>query len=89
MARLRVHSFSLSLDGYGAGPNQRLDAPMGDGREGLHDWMFATRTFQEMIGGEGGRSCRIRAEGNGGGTPAPRSDGRSLRSAWLTRLSRR
>jgi dihydrofolate reductase len=54
MARLRVHSFSLSLDGYGAGPDQRPEAPMGDGGEGLHDWLSATRTFQEMVGGEGG-----------------------------------
>jgi dihydrofolate reductase len=54
VARLRVHAFTLSLDGYAAGPNQRADAPMGDGREGLHDWMMATRYFHGLSGQEGG-----------------------------------
>ncbi|MGC4071175.1 MAG: dihydrofolate reductase family protein [Nibricoccus sp.] len=48
--RLRVHCFGLSLDGYGAGPNQTLQSPLGEGGEGLHRWFFPTRTFQEMIG---------------------------------------
>ncbi|MDD7964820.1 dihydrofolate reductase family protein [Actinomycetospora lemnae] len=39
MARLRVHAFTITLDGFGAGVDQRLDAPFGDGVEGLHDWM--------------------------------------------------
>jgi dihydrofolate reductase len=39
MARLRVHAFTLTLDGFGTGANQRADAPFGDGVEGLHDWM--------------------------------------------------
>ncbi|WP_020388875.1 dihydrofolate reductase family protein [Kribbella catacumbae] len=41
MAKVRVHNFSITLDGFAAGPNQRLDAPFGDGVEGLHDWMMA------------------------------------------------
>jgi dihydrofolate reductase len=44
MPKLRVHNLTISLDGFAAGPNQRLDAPFGDGLEGgdvLHDWMFA------------------------------------------------
>lgn len=41
MAKVRVHNFTITLDGYATGPNQRLDAPFGDGMEGLHDWMFA------------------------------------------------
>ncbi|MHC1557345.1 dihydrofolate reductase family protein [Actinomycetospora sp. C-140] len=41
MARLRVHAFTLTLDGFGTGTGQRADAPFGDGVEGLHDWMEA------------------------------------------------
>ncbi len=54
MAKLRVHTFSISLDGYGAGPDQRLENPLGIGGETLHDWIVATRTFCQMIGGEDG-----------------------------------
>ena len=55
MARLRVQSFSISLDGFGAGPNQSLQHPLGEGGEALHGWAFATRTFRRMVfGGEGG-----------------------------------
>jgi dihydrofolate reductase len=41
MAKLRVHNFTITLDGYAAGPNQRLDVPFGDGMDELHDWMDA------------------------------------------------
>src|SRR5258708_15709976 len=54
MSKLRVQSFALSLDGYGAGPNQDLDHPLGVGGRALHEWAFATRTFQKMFGGDGG-----------------------------------
>ncbi|MHA3701244.1 dihydrofolate reductase family protein [Jatrophihabitans sp. YIM 134969] len=54
MARLRVHNFTISLDGFGAGSGQRLDAPMGDHVEGLHAWMFATAFGRAMFGGSGG-----------------------------------
>jgi dihydrofolate reductase len=54
MSQLRVHSFALSLDGYGAGPNQDVDHPLGVGGRALHEWAFATRTFQKMFGGDGG-----------------------------------
>ncbi|GLZ44211.1 deaminase reductase [Actinomycetospora sp. NBRC 106375] len=40
MARLRVHAFTLTLDGFGTGTDQRADAPFGDRVEGLHDWMM-------------------------------------------------
>jgi dihydrofolate reductase len=52
--RLRVHCFAISLDGYGAGPDQSLDNPLGVGGLALHEWAFATRTFCEMFGREGG-----------------------------------
>jgi dihydrofolate reductase len=54
MAKLRVHGFSLSLDGYSAGPNQDIDNPLGVGGPALHEWAFATRTFRRMFGTEGG-----------------------------------
>src|SRR5678815_637466 len=54
MPRLRVHAFSISLDGYGAGPHQDLEEPLGKGGEALHEWVVATRTFQQLYGGEDG-----------------------------------
>jgi dihydrofolate reductase len=56
MPRLRVHSFAISLDGYGAGPRQDLENPLGVGGLALHDWVVATRTFQQMEGGDGGET---------------------------------
>ena len=56
MAKLLVRSFSLSLDGYGAGPHQNLDNPLGVGGMALHQWFFATQTFQRMHGPGGGSS---------------------------------
>lgn len=53
-SRLRAHCFSISIDGFGAGPNQTLEAPLGIGGESLHEWFFPTRSFQQMIGKEGG-----------------------------------
>ncbi|MDB5959480.1 MAG: deaminase, partial [Massilia sp.] len=50
MSQLSVRCFSISLDGFGAGPNQSLDNPMGDGGGALHQWFRGTRTFQTMIG---------------------------------------
>ena len=55
MTRVRVESFSISLDGYGAGPNQSLDHPLGAGGPELHQWALPTRTFQRAgFGKEGG-----------------------------------
>jgi dihydrofolate reductase len=52
MSKLRVQSFSISLDGYGAGPNQSLQNPLGERGETLHTWFRDTRTFQRMLGNE-------------------------------------
>ena len=54
MSRLIVRSFSISLDGYGAGPNQTKQEPLGVGGEELHDWLVATRTFKRYQKAEGG-----------------------------------
>lgn len=53
MSKLRVAAFTLSIDGYGAGPDQSLDNPLGRIGEGLHRWMIPTDTFQKMYGKEG------------------------------------
>lgn len=55
MSLLRVESFSVSLDGYGAGPRQSLENPLGVGGPGLHGWAMTTPTFQRKVfGREGG-----------------------------------
>jgi len=54
MTKLRVHCFSISLDGYGAGPDQGLENPLGAGGEEMHEWIFQTRGGREMIGETGG-----------------------------------
>lgn len=54
MPKVVVKAFSISIDGYGAGPNQTLEHPMGLRSEGLHTWMRTTRMFHEMIGKDGG-----------------------------------
>ncbi len=54
MSRLRVHCFTLSLDGFGAGPTQDLTNPLGVGGLALHNWVFPTRTFQQVHGAGGG-----------------------------------
>lgn len=55
MTRVRVNGFTISLDGYGAGPSQDIDNPLGIGGTELHGWLFPTRTFQRrLFGAEGG-----------------------------------
>jgi dihydrofolate reductase len=57
MSRLRVESFTVSLDGFGAGPDQNLNNPLGVGGTSLHGWALNTRTFQKhLFGGDGGES---------------------------------
>jgi dihydrofolate reductase len=54
MSKLRVLGFSISIDGFGAGPDQDLEHPLGVGGSALFEWVFATRTWQRMHGNEGG-----------------------------------
>ncbi|GFE82704.1 deaminase reductase [Steroidobacter agaridevorans] len=54
MGKVRVNFFCVSMDGFGAGPDQSLQQPLGIGGESLHEWAFGTRTFQKMFGKEGG-----------------------------------
>ena len=52
--KVRVAGFSISLDGFGAGPEQSLENPLGKRGRELHQWLFGTRMFQTMIGKGGG-----------------------------------
>jgi dihydrofolate reductase len=52
MSKLRVHAFAISLDGYGAGPGQDRDNPLGKGGTNLHQWFYPTRTFQRTLFGK-------------------------------------
>jgi dihydrofolate reductase len=54
MGKVRVGGFTVSLDGYGAGPEQSLQQPLGKRGEELHGWLVATKTFKSMFGKEGG-----------------------------------
>ncbi|WP_156686829.1 dihydrofolate reductase family protein [Mycobacterium sp. Marseille-P9652] len=54
MSQVRVHNFSISLDGFGTGEGQSADAPFGHAGGRLHEWFFATRTFRAMHGESGG-----------------------------------
>ena len=56
MSKLRVQSFSASLDGYGAGPSQALDHPLGVRGTELMEWFFPTRAFRKRHGLDGGET---------------------------------
>ena len=57
MTRVRVESFTISLDGYAAGPNQDIDNPLGVGGTELHQWLVPTRPVRA--------SARTRAKAQG------------------------
>ncbi len=87
MARLRVHNFTISLDGYGAGPNQRLEEPLGEGGRQLHEWIFQTRSGRAMLGQDDGESGLnddlFRARKSGiGATIMGRNMFGPIRGAW-------
>ena len=56
MGKVRIECFAISVDGYGAGPSQDLEHPLGVGGERLHDWTFASRNFRRMRGLAGGET---------------------------------
>src|ERR1043166_427629 len=69
MSKVRVSAFSISIDGYGAGPAQDLQHPLGIGGPELFDWFFQTQTWQHMHGnekGEAGIDNEIAAKGMAG-----------------------
>ncbi len=59
MSKLRVESFTISLDGFGAGPDQDLANPLGIGGTALHGWAMSTRTFQKHVFGNDGGATGI------------------------------
>ena len=54
MGKVRVAGFAVSLDGFGAGPDQDLEHPLGHRGQELHQWFFPTRAFRTMVGQDGG-----------------------------------
>jgi hypothetical protein len=54
MSQVRVHNFSISLDGFGSGEGLTVDAPFGHAGRRLHEWYFATRFWRSMVGEAGG-----------------------------------
>jgi dihydrofolate reductase len=56
MSKLRVKSFAISIDGYGAGPNQDLNNPLGVGGPELMEWFFHTRMWQRFHGNDDGET---------------------------------
>ena len=56
MSKVVVRNFLISIDGYGAGPSQDLEHPLGVGGPELFDWFFHTRTFQRIQGNDGGET---------------------------------
>jgi dihydrofolate reductase len=59
MTELRVCSFAISIDGYGAGPDQSLEHPLGIGGTTLHEWAFPTRTLRQRVFGQEGGSAGV------------------------------
>jgi dihydrofolate reductase len=53
MSKVRVAGFAVSVDGFGAGPEQSLEHPLGVGGPELHNWFYPTQTFRSMFGQEG------------------------------------
>ncbi|MBO0594041.1 dihydrofolate reductase family protein [Nesterenkonia sp. E16_7] len=72
MSLVRVHNFSISLDGFGAGEGQSLEAPFGHAGMRLMEWAFETRTFREM--------------GLPGKTQGSRGVDEAFASQWGTRI---
>jgi dihydrofolate reductase len=59
MGKVCVRGFAVSIDGFGAGPDQSLEHPLGKGGRELHNWFYPTRAFRAMIGQDGGTDDRF------------------------------
>jgi dihydrofolate reductase len=85
--KLRVHNFSMSIDGYAAGPDQGLDTPLGVDGTRLHEWVFQTRYGRSMIGQPGGaldldHAFLLRGDDNIGATIMGRNMFGPIRGPW-------
>ena len=81
MGKVRVDCFSISLDGFGAGPNQTLDNPLGERGMELHNWFFPTKTIQKNVFGNDGGSDGVDER------MAARSSRMSGRGSWAATCS--
>jgi dihydrofolate reductase len=59
MGKVRVAAFGVSIDGFGAGPDQSLEHPLGKRGQELMNWFFQTRAFRSMTGRDGGTEDRF------------------------------
>jgi len=59
VGKVRVRGFAVSTDGFGAGPDQSLEHPLGKGGSELHNWFYPTRAFRSMLGKDGGTEDRF------------------------------
>ena len=66
MGKVHVAAFGVSMDGFGAGPDQSVEHPLGKRGEELMSWFFPTRAFRSMIGQEGGTEDRFADAGMAG-----------------------
>jgi dihydrofolate reductase len=87
MSKLRVHNFTVSLDGYAAGPSQSVDAPLGVGGEALHGWFFKTAHWASMYDDHGSETgvdndFAMRAQENVGATIMGRNMFGPIRDEW-------
>jgi dihydrofolate reductase len=87
MAKVRVHNFSISLDGYGAGADQSVEHPLGVGGNSLHTWVFKTRAGRQMLDQPGGdegvdNDFWMRGDERIGATVMGRNMFGPIRGAW-------
>src|ERR671929_84486 len=76
MSRVRVHNFSISLDGFGTGEGQAAATPFGHAGHRLHEWMLATRFWASLgLGGDGGPSGNAGADNASAGRQEPGGGG--------------
>jgi dihydrofolate reductase len=59
VSKVCVRGFAVSTDGFGAGPDQSLEHPLGKGGRELHNWFYPTRAFRSIIGQDGGTDDRF------------------------------
>jgi dihydrofolate reductase len=88
MPKVRVAGFSISIDGFGAGPHQRQEDPLGQRGPELFQWFFATRTFRDMLGNGGGETgvdndYAVRSMNNFGAFILGRNMFGPVRGPWL------
>jgi dihydrofolate reductase len=87
MTTVVVRNFSVSLDGFGAGPEQSIEAPIGVNGSRLHEWIWPTRFGRAMLGEEGGEdgidnSFLAQGDENVGATIMGRNMFGPVRGAW-------